>query len=132
MTPRLQLHSWTDSLPLAALNRIGWFAGALQTIHMHDVSADTMRLLLDHVYGATRPRLGFDEAVAMFKMSDKYGMAGLHQQCTRVLTLMVTSETVSHLQHLADSHHCSPLFEVSAKMCKCCCCSEALRCGTET
>lgn len=81
---------------------------------MNDFSAHTVRLLLDLLYGATKPRLTLAEAVALFKVSDKYSVMGLHQQCTRVLKLMLSLSNMHQLQRLADRHHCSQLSAVSS------------------
>ncbi len=71
-----------------------------------------MELLLDFMYGASKPGLTFAEAVDLFVVSDMYAFLELHLQCTRILKSMISPKTVCALLHLALAHHCTDLKEV--------------------
>ena len=70
--------------------------------------------MLDHVYGIEKPMLTLAQAVTLFKISDKYSLSRLHQQCVRVLRLMITEGNLQYIQGLAYRHSSTGLFEVCA------------------
>ena len=88
-------------------------AGKSQTIKMNDVEAGTVELLLQYMYGCLQqPDLTLPEVVALFQASDKYALASLHQQCTRLLTAHISFDNIFQLADLAQLHHCPSLLQV--------------------
>jgi len=81
---------------------------------MHDMTADTMGLLLDFLYGAPKPSLTFEEAADLFAVSDQYAIIELHLQCTRILKAMINMETVCMLTRLACDHLNTDLEQVNS------------------
>lgn len=81
---------------------------------MYDMTADTMGLLLDFLYGAPKPSLTFEEAADLFVVSDQYAIMELHLQCTRILKAMITMETVCMLTRLACDHLNTDLEQVNS------------------
>ncbi len=78
------------------------------------MSASTMGLLLDFIYGAFKPKVTLAEAVDLFIVSNKYAVLELHLQCTRILKNMINEETVCALMRLACDHYSSELEQVTA------------------
>lgn len=80
---------------------------------MNDVEAGTVELLLQFIYGCLQqPDLTLPEVVTLFQASDKYALASLHQQCTRLLTAHISFDNIFQLADLAQLHHCSSLLQV--------------------
>ena len=100
-------------------------AGNSQTIVMNDIQAETVELLLQFIYGCLQPDLSLPEVVALFQASDKYAIASLHLQCTRLLTAHISFDNIFELADLAQLHECTSLLQVSSLcyqyMCVPCC-----------
>ena len=80
---------------------------------MNDVEVETVELLLQFIYGCLQQAdLALPEVVALFQASDKYALASLHQQCTRLLTAHISFDTIFQLADLAKLHQCSSLLQV--------------------
>lgn len=88
-------------------------AGKSQTIEMTDVAAEIVELLLQFIYGCLQqPNLTLPEVVALFEASDKYALASLHHQCTRLLTAHISFGNIFQLADLAQLHNCPRLLQV--------------------
>ncbi|KAL3143280.1 hypothetical protein ABBQ38_002123 [Trebouxia sp. C0009 RCD-2024] len=85
--------------------------GKSQTIEMTDVAAETVELLLQFIYGCLQPGLTLPEVVALFQASDKYALASLHHQCTRLLTAHISFGNIFQLADLAQLHNCPSLLQ---------------------
>lgn len=82
-------------------------------MEMNDVEAQTVELLLQFIYGCLQqPDLTLPEVVALFQASDKYALASLHQQCTRLLTTHISFDNIFQLADLAQLHQCPSLLQV--------------------
>lgn len=79
---------------------------------MTDVAAETVELLLQFIYGCLQPGLTLPEVVALFQASDKYALASLHHQCTRLLTAHISFGNIFQLADLAQLHNCPSLLQV--------------------
>lgn len=80
---------------------------------MSDVAAETVELLLQFIYGCLQQHdLTLPEAVALFQASDKYALASLHHQCTRLLTAHISFGNIFQLADLAQLHNCPSLLQV--------------------
>lgn len=89
-------------------------AGKSQSIEMNDVEAGTVELLLQFIYGCLhQPDLTMPEVAALFQASDKYALASLHRQCTRLLMSHVSYDNILQLADLAQLHQCPSLLQVS-------------------
>ena len=79
---------------------------------IHDVSADTMDLLIDWAYTHCLENVNMHQAVALLEASHKYNVVELQGQCERVLSSCVTSDTCHILADMAVQLDCQQLKQV--------------------
>lgn len=86
--------------------------GTSRSVVMDDMGAEAVQLLLLWVYGQPLTDPSLTVAVALFQASDKYAIASLHLQCTRLLKGMLTYHNLYQLADLAQLHHSDDLLQV--------------------
>ena len=89
-------------------------AGTTHTVVIDDLPAETMKLLIDHLYGTFKPKLSFPQAVQLFIATDKYCIHDANLECIRVLKTHLADMplVLPVLSTLADKHHCVDLQQV--------------------
>ena len=90
-------------------------AGGNSVFRLHDELADTMRRLLDLMYGKEYPELTLKQVVALFKASDKYEVARVYKECVEGLKQHLNVFTLRDMQILAERHDCQELLQVCSE-----------------
>ena len=78
----------------------------------HDISPDTMDLLIDWAYTHHLEGISMEQCIALLEASHKYDVAELQGQCERVLSSCVTIETYHQLVDTALRFDCQQLKQV--------------------
>ena len=79
---------------------------------LSQVTAETVDLMLDWLYGAFQASLSLPQIVALFQASHMFAITQLEAQCVEALKVFMSSQTCLQLADLAIEHHCPTLIEV--------------------
>eukprot|EP00891_Asterochloris_glomerata_P009747 jgi/Astpho2/9747/Aster-x1605 len=78
--------------------------GRESCIHIDDLDAETVELMLQYIYGALPHQLSVWSTVLLYLAADKYQLGSLLFQCREALALTVSLENCFDLARLADAH----------------------------
>ncbi len=79
---------------------------------LSQVTAETVDLMLDWLYGAFQASLSLPQIVALFQASHMFAITQLEAQCVEALKVFMSNHTCLQLVNLAIEHHCPTLTEV--------------------
>ena len=87
-------------------------SGRESCIHIDDLDAETVSLMLQYIYGDLPRQLSVWSTVLLYLAADKYQLGSLLFQCREALALTVSLENCFDVARLADAHTDSELEQV--------------------
>ena len=87
-------------------------AGRESCIHIDDLDAETVSLMLQYIYGDLPSQLSVWSTVLLYLAADKYQLGSLLFQCREALALTISLENCFDVARLADAHSDSELEQV--------------------